>query len=236
MSRHMVVNALHCGMAMLALLSALPASAAAAETPPSPSDQQLDEVLVNGVRIKSERNAQKIVDWMARLIGSFTFEGHVDLHGKANAGDLRQVEGLATCTGFGTAPAVQCDLRVRWPEAIGARGEPILGGVSQFDPAMIVYGFEPNRLGIRYLLVGNKGVANGDLALLVGDTLVSRTPCTDLPGNCQRVMSVNATPDLELVEMRIELRADNQKAVEYAFVMRRVPGSESVVHPGHFPP
>jgi hypothetical protein len=222
-------------MVMLSLLAAVQSRAAGTEDPQPRSDQQLDEVLIDGVRIKSERNAQKIVDWIARLVGSFTFEGHVDLRGKGSSVDFRQVQGSATCTGFGDTPAVQCELRVRWPEATGARGEPIPGGVSPFDPAMIVYGFEPNRLGIRYMLVGSKGVANGDLAMLAGDTLVSRTKCTDFPGNCQRVMRVTATPDLELVEMRIDLVADGLKTLEYAFVMRRVPGSASIVHPGHSP-
>jgi hypothetical protein len=228
----MRVDVLRGWLILQAVLAAGPVVAAAAEAQPAQPDRQLDEVLVEGTRLKSERNAQKIIDWMARLVGSFTFEGHVDLHGKGNAADLRQVQGAGNCTGFGPAPAVQCEIKVRWPEARGERGEAIPGGVSQFDPAMILYGFEPNRLGIRYMLVGSKGVANGDLALLVGDTLVSRTPCVDFPGNCQRVMRVTAAPDLELVEMRIELAVDQRKALEYAFVMRRVPGSASVVHSG----
>jgi hypothetical protein len=214
-----------------ALLWASPALFAA-EAPPAASDSLLDEVLVEGTRVKAERNGQKILNWMARLVGSFTFEGHVDLRGGGKAADQRQVQGTANCTGFGPAPAVQCEIRVRWPEVSGENGAPIPGGVSQFDPAMILYGFEPNRLGIRYMLVGGKGVANSDLALLVGNTLVSRTPCVDFPGNCQRLMRVTAAPDLELVEMRIELAVDERKALEYAFVMRRVPGSASVVHRG----
>lgn len=231
MSRHSPFSTLQCAMVLLALLPAFPQLVAAAEKPPPRSDQQLDEVLIDGVRIKGERNAQKIVDWMTRLVGSFTFDGHVDLHGKAIAADLRQVQGTGICTGFGPLPAVQCDLRVRWPEATGPGGATLPGGVSSFDPAMIIYGFEPNRLRVHYLLVGSKGTATGDLAPLVGDTLVSRIQCTDFPGNCQRVMQVTAAPDMQSVEMRIVLSVEGQKALEYAFVMRRVPGSASVVHP-----
>jgi len=215
-----------------AVLLANPVVLAAAEDPPAQADEQLDEVVVSGTRLKSERNPQKVIDWMARLVGSFTFEGHVDLRGRGNAADLRPVQGTAICTGFGPAPAVQCELRVRWPEARGSNGEPIPGGLSYFDPAVIVYGFEPNRIGIRYMLVGSKGVSTSDLARLVGDTLVSRKPCTDFPGDCQRLMRVTAAPDLRQVEMHIELQVDGVKALEYAFVMVRVPGSPSVVHPG----
>jgi hypothetical protein len=215
-----------------ALLLADPAVPAEAENPPPRADEQLDEVVVGGIRLKPQRNAQKIIDWMARLVGSFTFEGHVDLRGRGNAADLLQVEGTGICTGFGPAPAVQCEIQVRWPEARGLNGEPIPGGVSHLDPAMILYGFEPNRLGIRYMLVGNRGVSNSDLAQLVGDALVSRKPCADFPGDCQRLMSVTAAPDLKQVEMRIELQVDGVKALEYAFVMRRVSGSAAVTHPG----
>lgn len=213
-----------------ALLLANPSLLIAAEGPPTQPDEQLDEVVVGGTRLKSERNAQKIIDWIARLVGSFTFEGQVDVRGKGNAGDLRPVQGTAICTGFGPAPAVQCEIRARWPEARGDQTIP--GGVSHLDPAMILYGFEPNRLGIRYMLVGSRGVSNSDLAQLVGDTLVSRKACADFPGDCQRLMRVTAAPDLKQVQMRIELQVDGVKALEYAFVMVRVEGSVSVVHPG----
>jgi hypothetical protein len=215
-----------------ALVLASPCLLAAAQAQIAQPDEQLDEVVVGGIRLKSERNPQKVIDWMARLVGSFTFEGHVDLRDKGNAADLRPVQGDGICTGFGPAPAVQCELRVRWPEVTGKNGEPIPGGVSYFDPAMILYGFEPNRIGIRYMLVGSRGVSTSDLARLVGDTLVSRKPCADFPGNCQRVMRVTAASDLRQVEMRIELQVDGVKALEYAFVMNRVPGSAAVVHPG----
>jgi hypothetical protein len=109
----------------------------------------------------------------------------------------------------------------------------LLGGVSALDPANILYGFEPDRIGIRYMLVDNKGIAEGALGYLLDEeTLVSRTKCVNMPGNCERVARIIASPDLKQVEMRIDLEVELKRTVSFSFVMHRVPGSPSVVFPG----
>lgn len=195
-------------------------------------DEELDEALIEG-RNKPVRDAQKVIDWLARLVGQFTFEGQVDLQGKSNPEDRRDVQGSGVCIGFGPAPAVHCELKVRWPEARGAAGEEIPGGTSNLDPAMLLFGFEPDRIGIRYMLVDSKGIAEGAMGLLItGDTLESRAPCVNIPAPCQRTTRITARPDLQTIRMQIDIERDGVKALGYSFVMQRLPGNNAVVIKG----
>lgn len=204
----------------LALLVPLATFAAA------PPDQQLDEALVEGV--KPTRDAQQVINWLARLVGDFTVDGYVDLHGQGKPDDQRQVQGSTTCIGFGPAPAVQCELWVRWPETRGPDGEAVLAGSSTLDPAMMLFGFEPDRIGIRYMLVDSQGIADGALGLVAGDTLVSRAPCVGI-ADCQRVTRITAGNDLKVIEMQVDFEVAFSKAATLVFEMKRVPGSSAVV-------
>lgn len=178
------------------------------------------------------RKPQAILDWMARLVGEFTVAGKVDLHGHSEA-DLLDMQGRSICVGLGPGPAVQCELRILWPEARGHGGEAVAGGVSNLNPAMMMFGFEPNRIGIRHMLVGNDGIADGAMGyLLSGDTLVTRARCGGVAGACERMVQVIAEPDGQTVRMRIELQIDLRRTATIAFVMHRVPGSPSRVYPG----
>lgn len=210
-------------------------AAVPAQTPPAATtkkeqkDEELDEVLVDGTRIKVVRDPQKVLDWLARLVGKFTYEGEVDLHGRGRDEDLRTVHGMQDCIGFGIAPAVNCTINVVWPESHGPNGEEIPGGVSNLNPAMMLFGFEPDRIGIRYMLVDSKGIAEGALGLLAADSLTSRAPCVNIPGKCERIVRITAQPDGLVIEMQIDIEVDYQKAMGYRFVLHRVPGTPAVV-------
>jgi hypothetical protein len=214
---------------LVAAASQSPEPAVTAQKQPG-DDEELDEVVVDGRR--ALRKPQAILDWMARLVGQFTVVGTVDLHGHSEAG-LLDLQGHSTCVGLGPGPAVQCELRIRWPEARGKSREQIAGGVSNLDPAMMVFGFEPNRIGIRHMVVGNDGIADGAMGyLLPGDTLLTRAKCGGVAVNCERAVQVTAEPGGQTVRMQIEIQIDLRKAVTIAFVMQRVPGSPSIVYPG----
>jgi hypothetical protein len=209
------------------------AGAPAAQAPAAESlpEQELDEILVEGR--KPLRKPQKVIDWMARLVGRFVVDGKVHLLGDGAPAEALAVQGRANCTGFGPAPAVHCELKIRWPETTGPSGQALLGGVSALDPANILYGFEPDRIGIRYMLVDSKGIAEGALGYLLDEeTLVSRAKCVNVPGNCERVVRIIADPDLRQVEMRVDLEVELKRTVSFNFVLHRVPGSPSVVFPG----
>lgn len=200
---------------------ALLASATTFAAAPPTEEEILDEVTVSGAR--PTRQPSEIMLWMRRLPGQFAWEGHVDLRGQGDPEDLRPVSGQADCVGFGPVPAVNCDVRARWPEAVAPDGSALPGGVSNLDPAMILYGFEPDMVGVRWMLVDSKGVAEPAFGLLVGNTLYSRTNCVKTPGNCQRTVRITAKPDLKMVEIDIDIDQDFRKVLAYHFVLRRVP-------------
>jgi len=218
--------------ALLAANAANAADAASGKSPPLPSapEDELQEIVVSGQ--KPIHDSQKVIDWLARLVGKFTFDGHVDLHGQGRAEDQQPVHGNGDCVGFGPAPAVNCTISVAWPETHGPNGEEIPGGVSRLNPAMMLYGFEPDHIGIRYMLVDDKGTADGALGLMVGDTLVSKTPCVGIPGNCQREVRITAPPDLKTIRMQIDLEMDTQRTLSYVLLMHRLPGNNAVVISG----
>jgi hypothetical protein len=199
-------------------------AAAPREPPKEDPDLELDEVLVEGR--KPVRNEQKVIDWMKRLPGRFIVDGSVTLHGSGSPDGPLQVQGRSDCAGYFANPAVRCELKIRWPEAKGPAGEALLGGVSALDPANMLYGYERDRAGVRYMLVDSNGIAESALGyLLTEDVLVSRTKCVNVPGNCERVVRITAPPDLKEVEMKIDLEVDGTKAVSFRFLMRRAPGS-----------
>lgn len=220
------------GMWVIVLPMLVSGIALAAE-PAAEAEQplELDEILVEGR--KPLRDAQQILNWMARLVGRFVVDGSVNLYGSSGSKTSQRVQGRTDCTGFGPGPAVYCVLKIRWPQALGPEGEALLGGVSNLNPASLMFGFEPNRIGIRYMLVDSAGIADAAQGyLLTGDTLVSRTKCVNVPGNCQRVVQITAEPDLKEVEMKIDLEVEASRAVSFRFVLHRVPGSPAVVMPG----
>lgn len=214
---------------MLLALLLVPAAGivVGAETSPAarePGTQEdievLDDVVVSGE--KPTRKVAELIPWLRRLLGQYTFDGFVDLGGKGDPDDRRNVRGIGTCIGFGVAPGVQCEIDVRWPETRGPNGEEIPGGVSALAPAMILYGLEPDEIGIRYLQVDNRGLAEGATGLVTGDTAAFRAPCVDQPADCQRVVRITAKPESTIIDMQIDTELNLQVALRYRFQLTRV--------------
>ena len=236
-----------------ALTLALPVMAwAAAPAPSVPQQagreqQQLDEVTVEGRR-ERQRKPQQSFEWLARLVGEFTIEGHVHADPDGSSGESREARGHALCVGFGLAPGVLCDLQVRWAAVTDGDGEPLPGGISTLDPAVMLFGFnlgahsdtmyggpynaaaDPESYTIAHILIDNQGVAETGSGFRAGtDTMTSRAPCAAIPANCERVVRIIAPDDLETVEMRIDLAIDGDVAMRHDFFLRRVVDSKAVV-------
>lgn len=167
--------------------------------------QELDEVTVEGRRDR-QRKPQQSFDWLARLVGEFTIDGDVYANPDRTSGDVQKAQGHALCIGFGIAPGVLCDLRVRSTDVTGEDGGEILGGVSTLDPAVMMFGFnlgahadaiyggrqnaaaDPDSYTIAHILVDNTGVAEGGSGFRAGtDTMTSRAPGAEL--HHQRVLA-----------------------------------------------
>lgn len=222
-------------LAASGLLMAADASAVRDAAEQLVPDQELDEVIVEGRRVGEKRPSwddyQQPFNFLARLVGQFIIEGSVDLSGQGNPEYLRKVAGRAHCVGFGSAPGVQCELNVQWPETRGVNGEEIPGGVSTLSPAILLFGFEPALPGISHVFLDNKGVADTAVGAMTSpNTMVSRSKCIGMPGNCERMVRITAEPDLGTIRMNIDLAVDEQKSVSFAFVLQRLPETGSVVY------
>lgn len=208
--------------------------AAAAET----AIEELDEVVVEGDRVKprprSFNELQKPIDWMARLVGEFDIGGSVVISMAGDREESRDVSGHANCVGFGLGPGVQCELQVTWPVSAGPDGMEVRGGISRFDPAVLLLGYEPVQGSVNYILVDNQGFAETAVGeMSSADTMRSRTDCAldaIAAGTCDQVLRITADPDLRTIAVRIEQRIDLAPAVRYNFVLNRVPGSKAVVY------
>jgi hypothetical protein len=203
-------------------VAAQPAATGTANPPTAATkaaDQELEEILVNGKRIKPERNMQAVVDWMRRLVGQFRYQGYVELRSADGAPLGKQdVQGVSDCVAFGLAPGVQCSVKVEWPAVEG--GDRVVGGVSTLQPAMILYGFDPDHRAVHMLQVDNKGIADGALGYIQGDTLIAAAPCEGIPGNCQRITRITAKPDGKLIQTQIDIEIDGQRVTRYVFLQR----------------
>jgi hypothetical protein len=217
-------NAMRTALAFAVLLpgAALGAGPARRESPPAAQEklEELNEVLVSGE--KPTRKVGDLIPWIRRLLGEYAFEGHVDLGGKGDPDDRRQVLGIGTCVGFGVAPGVQCEINVRWRATTESVGEEVPGRVSALAPAMIIYGVEPDDLGIRYLQVDSRGLAEGATGFVIGDTATFRAPCVDIPEGCLRITRITAPPDSKLIEMQVDTEVNAELVLRYHFALTRV--------------
>jgi hypothetical protein len=222
-------NRFRCGHALglLAIAGSLAAGNAFAGQAPAPAQapapeqlRELSEVVVSGEA--PTRKVAELIPWLRRLLGQYSYEGYVDLGGKGQPEDRRTVRGGGTCVGFGVAPGVQCEIVVRWPEVRGENGEEVMGGVSPFNPAMILYGLEPDELGIRYLQVDNRGLAEGTTGYVIGNTATFRTACVDVPEGCQRITRITAESESKFIDMQIDTEINYELAMRYRFQLTRV--------------
>lgn len=221
---------------LLALLACTPAGFAASPAPRAgaPAEparvEELSEVVVSGER--PTRKLADVIPWLRRLLGQYTIEGYVDLGGRGEPDEQRVVRGTGVCVGFGVAPGVQCEFNIRWPETRARGGGEILGGVSNLSPAMMLFGLEPDEVGLRYLQVDNRGLAEGSRGGIIGDTAVFRTPCADLIEGCERATRIITRSDSKLVELQVDTEIYYQVKVRYRFQLTRVAEVQAVPGPG----
>jgi hypothetical protein len=208
---------------MLALLPATALAASpAAPTVRNPPErvEELSEVIVSGEKPVS--SVRDLIPWIRRLLGQYTLQGYVDVGGKGNPEDRRTMRGIGTCIGFGVAPGVQCEINVRWPQSAGVEGPPVPESVAALAPAMILYGVEPDELGIRYLQVDNRGLAEGATGDVIGNTATFRARCVDVAEACERVTRITAVSESKVIDVQVDTEVGSQLVHRYRFQMQRV--------------
>lgn len=224
----MVALTLLLSPAVFAAATAPPAATPSAEAKPTESGKtesgksvdQLNDVVVSGE--KPTRQPSVLIDWIRRLPGQYTIDGKVDLGGKGNANERWSAYGTGSCVAFGVAPGVTCEISVRWPPIPGPHGPEVVSAVSDLAPAMIAYAMEPDDLGIRYMMVNSKGLAEGTTGYIIGDTATFKTPCVNAPPGCQRVIRITVESGNPLVQMQVDTELSTQLAARFDFKFRRV--------------
>ncbi len=204
---------------------------------PSRFELGQSEKVVDAAKVDAAR-AKKLAElsaWLKRLVGRFHYEGYMvlftgagcrgcgDIGGYLRIGDLyylsRAVTGVGDCKAFGTGPGVHCAISVPWPAPaaivlpVGGRGSvnvrPWPG--PSLDPAMILYGIDPDSLAIRMLVVDGHSIALSMLGVLQGDTATFKMD--------QRVFWIRALPGGKRVEFIQKTGFPNE---EYSFHLSRV--------------
>jgi hypothetical protein len=232
---------------VLLLLVPIPVLAAGfACAPPADTGKEgaldeLEEVVITAKEATTE--TKDLQAWLRLLVGKYTYEGYVDLCGKGDAKDQREVTGKSDCIASGSTPNVHCTVNVRWQSTRGENGSPVLGGVSNLLPALVVYTLENrympeirvNHWGLMFTQVDNKGIAEWASGTLVGDTFTSRESCVGIPGACQKTTRITARPDSDEIFMVVDIHVDNQRVLRQGFQLHRESGTQKSKASGKAP-
>jgi hypothetical protein len=238
------------GVALLAGIALLGASEAHAQARGQQrSESDRTEKVIDPAEVAATRAAKlaELEAWLKRLVGSFRYEGDVaEAIAQFSIGrDVRtqysrsHAKGMADCIGFGDGPGVQCVIKVTWPPtrayhpAQGGAGSPSTPGFAEYlilNPAMSLYGIDPDKLGIRYMQVNGKSVAEIGLGTLNGDVLAFETPCKlgELPTTCRQFTRIIAAPDRKSIRIEIDAKLSiSLTKISFRFLLHRVPERSS---------
>lgn len=187
--------------------------------------------------------------WLQQLAGNYRVEGSVWMLSRFfefyYQGEKREVEfeqrfesarGAGDCAAVGTGSGMHCIFNISWldeyetimdPERgpVGVHNLP--GGVSYLNPSMLLVGLDPDKQGVTFLLVDNKGLPEGGSGSLAGDRATLRAPCVNAPKlflamnpahkfsyrppqTCERIIQIDARPGAKSVLMDISIRLNDE--------------------------
>lgn len=175
------------------------------------------------------------------------------------------IKGKGDCVAVGDGPGVQCMLNVYWidiyetalqqADSSGDKVDAsptgvfeIPGGVSNLDPSMSLFGLDPGRAGINYLLVDHKGIPEGGIGFINGNTATFRTRCVNEPAllnamkpqrpsadnpnarswdTCEKVVYIDARPDASIVHLTVDIVINDDPFTRQQMTLRREKPEES---------
>jgi hypothetical protein len=178
--------------------------------------------------------------WLVRLVGRYRVEGVI----RSSAG-VESVKGMVDCVTIGAGPGVQCVLNVAWLDIFLISPPPgnpagvfnVPGGVSFLNPAMALFGIDPGAAGINYLLVDNKGLAEGGLGSSTGNRGTFRAPCVNAPTlfnamrppafgfyrTCETIIRIDARPDAGVLHLLMDFEINDDVHTTIELTLRRQP-------------
>jgi hypothetical protein len=195
--------------------------------------------------------------WLRRLVGRFEFDGMISAgpcpppapeDGSSPPAPLcTAVKGTGDCIAVGTGPGVQCVLNVSWQDMFVVNSQDgkvysLPGGVSYLDPAMLLFGLDPGKAAVNYLLVDNKGLPEGGLGTIAGNRGTFKTTCVNAPAlflemappvpdndqplrywqSCERIIYIDAKPDAKLLYLSVDINLNDAPFTHIVLSLRRV--------------
>jgi hypothetical protein len=180
----------------------------------------------------------------------------------------RSIKGTGDCVAIGKSPGVQCVLNVSWKDMFEmvmqkaeADGDSVdasptgvfelPGGVPSMDPAMALFGLNPGKSQIEYLLVNNKGMPEGGSGSVAGNRATFKTRCVNeatllaamkpenfnnrMPDTCQRIIHFDAKPDSKVVLITMDIDINEDVFTRFTMTMRRQVPDDKTATPAAIP-
>lgn len=192
--------------------------------------------------------------WLRRLVGRFRVDGMIEAFDQPDQDKAllqlvgqESIKGMGDCVAVGSGPGVQCVLNIAWQDIFqivmpdDPEGRPtgvfnMPGGASFLNPAMALFGIDPGKAGIHYLLVDNKGLPEGGLGSNSGNRATLRTSCVNAPvlfnamiptmnyRSCERIMRIDARPESSVVHLSMDIEINEEVRTRIEMTLRRDSG------------
>jgi hypothetical protein len=226
-------------LASAALLSSSD-SLAQARRPQTSAQKKIDGAVQT---VDAAARAKKLAElemWLQRLVGHFRIEGTTKLfYGTSTIcpeGGFcymhRNSTGAGDCVRVAAGHGIHCVIKTAWPRFIPRPPEFAPSEVNWpgpfLDNAVVLFGIDPENMGIRFLLVDAKSIAYEAFGPLTGDSVTFRSGCGKDPASkrCKRIFSIRATSDGTRLEMGLEVRSAIFTRAGYLFSLHRLPAEQ----------
>jgi len=184
----------------------------------------------------------QVAEWLQRLVGRYKYDGMIQMAETCvvmvdegppppPSDQCQSITGKSDCIAVGTGAGVQCILNVTWRDIFTVdyeSGQVTEDMVSYLDPAMELYGLNPDKLALTRLIVNNKGIAEGGDGFIKGNTAVFTSPCANADSvGCYRTIRIEAKPDAKLLYVSFARKFQSELETPYAVMtLRRVATEE----------
>lgn len=197
-------------------------------------------------------------EWLGRLVGRYQIDGMIEIPDRCVPPPpppdgspppfftplCSSVRGMADCALVGAGPGVHCIFNAKWDDLYEVvypteqeRGGvfAVPGGVSNLAPSMTLLGMDPVRSTLNFLLVDNKGLAEGGSGGLRGARATIVSTCVNEktlyqamreppppPEECRRTTYIEARPGDRFLRFMIEIEINDDLYTRYELSLRRV--------------
>lgn len=205
-------------LTMLPWIALFAPSTAPAQPRDDPAGPAITPQQGDAIDSTAERAAhlQELNEWLRQLVGRFRYEGIADPGGE-------NARGVGDCAAIGAGAGVQCMIHVSWPSV---RDRP---GLSLLEPAMLLYGIDPQRQQVRRLQVDSKSIAVEAFGNLSGNRVKFKFDCVNEPAfpPCRRFVVIEVAREGRLIyfwdDTEKLMGNDWVRVAGYMFSLRRVP-------------